>query len=85
VSFFVPRPSTFAAGWQQMAKVATALREAIARGLIKTTGLSVDKFFGNTLVESSAYTFDRHEILHGVMEAQEDVELGGIGRLTVKE
>lgn len=85
LSFFLPRPGTFDAGWKQMAMVATALKEAIANGVVKTTGLSVDKFFGNTLVESSSYTFDRHEILHSVVKAQEDVELGGIGRLKVKE
>ena len=85
LSFFLPRPRTFDAGWQQMAMAATILKEAIANGVVQTTGLSVDKFFGNTLVESSNYTFDRHEILHSVMETQEDVELGDIGRLTVKE
>lgn len=30
LSFFLPRPPTFDAGWQQMAKVASALKEAMA-------------------------------------------------------
>jgi DNA-binding transcriptional MerR regulator len=85
LSFFVPRPPTVEAGWQQMAQVANAVREAIANGVLKTTGVSVDKFYGSAFLESSNYAFDRHEVLLPVTKAQEDVELGGIGRLTVKE
>lgn len=85
LSFFVPRPPTVDAGWQQMTKVAGALRQAIAAGEVKTTGLTFDKFFGDTILESTNYTFDRHEILHSVMEDQENVEVSGIGPLTVKD
>lgn len=85
LSFFVPIPPTLEAGWQQMAKVANALKQAVATGVIKSTGLSVDKFFGSALLESSQFAYERHEILHGVTETQEDVEIDDIGRLTVKE
>lgn len=85
LSCFVPRPPTIEAGWQQMAKVANALNQAIASGVIKSTGLSIDKFFGNALIESANYVFERHEILTGVSAEQEDIEIEEIGRLTVKE
>ncbi len=85
LSFFPPLSPTIDAGWKQMAKVANALNQAIAGGVIKTTGVSVDKFFGTSLIEALRYTFEQHEILHGVSEEQEDVEIDDIGRLTVKE
>ena len=85
LSFFVPPPPTIEAGWRQMAGVANALKKAIASGVIKSTGLSIDKFFGSVLIESVNYVFERHEILNGVTLEQEDLEIEGLGPLTVKE
>jgi DNA-binding transcriptional MerR regulator len=85
LSFFPPLTQTLEAGWKQMATVANALKQAIATGVIKSTGVSVDKFFGSSLIEDSRFAFERQEILHGVSDEQGDVEIDDIGRLTVKE
>jgi DNA-binding transcriptional MerR regulator len=85
LSVFVPRPPTLDAAYQQMGTVANALRKAIQDGRIHSTGKGIDKFYGDTILESTALTYERHELLHGVTETQADIEIKGIGHFFVKE
>lgn len=85
LSVFVPRISTLYAAYQQMGTVANALKQAIQDGRIHSTGKGIDKFYGNTILESTTMTYEQHELLHGVTAKQADVEIEGIGRLVVKE
>lgn len=85
LSFYVPRPPTFEAGWQQMEQVVKKISQAIHERLIHSTGATIDKFYGDAIIESSRFVYDKHQILHGVKANQEDVEVEGIGRLTVIE
>lgn len=85
LSFDVPRPPTFEAAWQQMERVVKLISQAVDKGLIHSIGATIDKFYGDALMESASIVYDRHEILHGVKANQNDVEVEGIGRLAVKE
>lgn len=85
LSFHVPKPPTFEAAWQQMERVVKAISQAVDKGLIHSTGATIDKFYGDALIESASFVYDRHEILHGVRAKQEEVEVEGIGHLTVIE
>lgn len=85
LSVFIPRPSTINAAFQNMGMVAKALKQAIQDGRIHSTGKGIDKFYGDTILESTALTYEQHELLHGVTEKQTDIEIEGIGRLCVKE
>ena len=85
LSLFVPRSSTLNAAYQQMGTVANALKQAIGDGRIHSTGKGIDKFYGDTILESTTLTYERHELLHGVTEKQADIEIEGVGRLVVKE
>jgi DNA-binding transcriptional MerR regulator len=85
LSVFVPKLLTVDAAYRKMGTVANALKQAIQDGRIHSTGKSIDKFYGNTILESTTMTYERHELLHGVTEKQADVEIKGVGRLCVKE
>ena len=66
LSFHVPKPPTFEAAWQQMERVVKTINQAVEKGLIHSTGATIDKFYGDALIESARLVYDRHEILHGV-------------------
>lgn len=85
LSIFVPNSPTLDHAYQQMGTVASALKQAIQDGRIHSTGKGIDKFYGDTILESSTPTYERHELLHGVTEKQGDIEIADVGRLTVKE
>ncbi len=83
--FHVPISHTFDAAWQQMERVVKTIRQAVDRGVIHSSGPTINKFYGDALIESATFVYDKHEILHGVKKQQEDVEVEGIGQLTVME
>ena len=85
LSFQVPNLRTFEAAWQQMERVVNTVRQAVDSGLIHSTGPTINKFYGDALIESATLVYEKHEILHGVKKKQQDVELEGIGLLTVVE
>ena len=85
LSIFIPRSLTLNAAYQQMGIVANALKQAIQDGRIHSTSQGIDKFYGDTILESTTMTYERHELLHGVTEKQTDVEIADVGHLTVKE
>ena len=69
-----------------MKSVVQALHEAIGKGIIRHTGVTIDVFHGDTIIplESPEIAEGQHEILLGVDSSQESVTLPEIGRLTAR-
>jgi DNA-binding transcriptional MerR regulator len=69
-----------------MKQVVQALHEAIEKGLIRHTGVTIDVFHGDTIIsfESPELEAGQHEILFGVERSQESVTLPEIGELTAR-
>jgi hypothetical protein len=70
-----------------MAQVVKAINQAIAKGEIKHTGVSLDVFYGETILplESPKLQENQHEILIGVEKSQQEITIEGLGRLTVRD
>lgn len=67
-----------------MKHVVEALHEAIEKGLVRHTGVTIDVFHGDTIIplDSSELEAGQHEILFGVEPSQGSVTLPEIGELT---
>jgi DNA-binding transcriptional MerR regulator len=87
LSFFVPPAASPPEALQIRAKMASALRAAIASGLIQHTGITFDVYHGETILplEAPEIQEGQHEILLGVAPTQEAVTLAGIGDWTIRE
>jgi len=89
LSFFDgPHPNiSVEEGLEHREKVVKAIQKAIADGVIMHTGVSIDVFHGETIVPFTSPDLHerQHEILLGVMDAQESVTIEGIGQLTVRD
>ena len=87
LSFFAPAHPSFEAGLQHMQATARSLKDAIADGTIKHTGVTIDVFHGQSLMSFTHPELGerQHEILLGVTEEQQPVRLDGLGPLTIKE
>jgi len=86
LSFFVDLPSSKKEA-MGMAQVVKAINQAIANGEIKHTGVSLDVFYGETILplESPELQENQHEILLGVEKTQQEITIEGLGRLTVRD
>ena len=69
-----------------MKQVVQGLHEAIDKGLIRHTGVTIDVFHGDTIIPlgSAELEVGQHEILLGVEPSQESVTLPKIGELTAR-
>jgi DNA-binding transcriptional MerR regulator len=69
-----------------MKQVVQALHEAIDKGLIRHTGVTIDVFHGDTIIPlgSPELEVGQHEILLGVEPSQESVTLPELGELTAR-
>ena len=69
-----------------MKQVVQALHDAIEKGLVRHTGVTIDVFHGDTIIplESHELEVGQHEILFGVESSQESVTLPKIGELTAR-
>lgn len=87
LSFFAPAHPSYEVGIKHMRTTANSIKQAIAAGTIKYTGVTLDIFHGETLLSFADPDLgDRqHEILLGVTAEQEPFTLEGIGRLAIKE
>ena len=86
LSFFVQPPSSKKTA-MGMEKTVKAVHQAIADGVIKHTGVSMDVFHGETILplESPELQENQHEILLGVDKSQQEITIDGLGRLTVRD
>jgi DNA-binding transcriptional MerR regulator len=86
LSFFVDPPSSKKEA-MGMAQVVKAIHQAIANGEIKHTGVSLDVFYGETILplESPELQANQHEILIGVEKSQQEITIEGLGRLKVRD
>jgi DNA-binding transcriptional MerR regulator len=66
--------------------VAGAIQEAIKAGTIISTGVTMEIFYGDTIVplESPEIQEGQHEVLLGVETSQEDVTIPGLGQLVTR-
>ena len=67
-----------------MKQVVKAIHEAIEKGLIRHTGVTIDVFHGDTIIPLGSPDLEvgQHEILLGVEPSQESVTVPEIGELT---
>lgn len=87
LSFFVETNKNRDGGSHSMENAVKTIKQAIADGKIQRTGVEIDVFHGETILpfEAPELGDDQHEILLGVTESQESLELEGIGSLKIRE
>lgn len=87
LSLFVEPLSNEKPAMGNMEKTVKVITQAIADGVIKHTGVSMDIFHGETILplESPELQENQHEILIGVEKSQQEVTLEGLGRLTIRD
>jgi DNA-binding transcriptional MerR regulator len=70
-----------------MKQVVQAMHEAIEKGLIRHTGVTIDVFHGDTIIPlgSPELEVGQHEIQFGVEPSQKSVTLPEVGELTARK
>jgi DNA-binding transcriptional MerR regulator len=79
--------SVFIKPHHTMEGMAKALTDAFDQGIIRSTGVFIDVFHGETIIplESPELKERQHEILLGVEPSQESITIKDIGHLTVRD
>lgn len=88
LSHFVPSHASEEAALRHMRTTSSVVNQAIADGTIDYTGISIDVFHGETILpfHSPELSDVQHEILLGVSQAQESLDLNGVtGGWMIKE